>query len=87
MTTAFTQKLRADGYDGVPPIHHSFQNLLPSRFLPKHTKIKIQKSISSLVVLHTCEIWSPKIREEHGLRVFQNRVLRWIFGPKRQKIT
>jgi len=38
-------------------------------------------------VLHTCEIWSLRSGEEHGLRVFQNRVLRRIFGPTRQKVT
>jgi hypothetical protein len=35
------------------------------------------------VVLHGCEIWSLTLREEHILSVFQNRVLRRIFGPKR----
>jgi len=57
------------------------QNIWPSRFLSEHTKIKIQGSISLLVVLHTCEIWSLKLGEEHGLRMFQNRALRRIFGP------
>jgi hypothetical protein len=35
-----------------------------------------------LVVLYGCETWSLILREEHGLRVFENRVLRRIFGPK-----
>jgi hypothetical protein len=37
--------------------------------------------------LHGCEIWSPTLREEHGLRVFENRVLRRIFGPRRNEVT
>jgi hypothetical protein len=39
------------------------------------------------VVLYGCEIWSLTLREEHRLRVFENRVLRRIFGPKRGEIT
>jgi hypothetical protein len=39
------------------------------------------------VVLYGYEIWSPKLREEHRLRVFENRVLRRIFGPKRDEVT
>jgi hypothetical protein len=38
------------------------------------------------VVLYGCEIWSLTLREEHRLRVFKNRVLRKIFGPKRDKV-
>jgi hypothetical protein len=39
------------------------------------------------VVLYGCEIWSLTLREEHRLRVFENRVLRRIFGPKRDELT
>jgi hypothetical protein len=39
------------------------------------------------VVLYGCETWSLTLREEHRLRVFQNRVLRRIFGPKRDEVT
>jgi hypothetical protein len=39
------------------------------------------------VVLYECETWSLTLREEHRLRVFENRVLRRIFGPKRDKVT
>jgi hypothetical protein len=39
------------------------------------------------VVLYGCETWSPTVREEHKLRVFENRVLRRIFGPKRNRVT
>jgi hypothetical protein len=39
------------------------------------------------VVLYGCETWFLTLREEHRLRVFENRVLRRIFGPKRDKVT
>jgi hypothetical protein len=39
------------------------------------------------VVLYGCEKWSLALRDEHRLRVFENRVLRRIFGPKRDEVT
>jgi hypothetical protein len=45
--------------------------------------IRIYKTIILPVVLYGCETWSLTLREEHKLRVFENRVLRKIFGPKR----
>jgi len=39
------------------------------------------------VVLYGCETWSLILREEHGLRVFEIRVLRRVFGPKRDEVT
>jgi hypothetical protein len=39
------------------------------------------------VVLYGCETWSLTLREQHGLGVFENRVLRRIFGPKRDEVT
>ena len=39
------------------------------------------------VVLYGCEIWSLTLREERSLRVFENRVLRKVFGPKRDEVT
>jgi hypothetical protein len=50
-------------------------------------KIRIYKTIILPVVLYGCETWSLTIREEHRLRVFQNRVLRRIFGPRRDEVT
>jgi hypothetical protein len=44
------------------------------------------KSIILPVVLYGCETWSLTLREEHGLRVFENRVLRRIFGPKTDEV-
>jgi hypothetical protein len=50
-------------------------------------KIKIDKTIILPVVLYGCETWSFTLREEHRLRVFENMVLRRIFGPKRDEVT
>jgi hypothetical protein len=50
-------------------------------------KIKIYKTIILPLVLYGCETWSLTLREEHRLRVFENRVLRRIFGPKRNEVT
>jgi hypothetical protein len=65
--------------------YHSVQNLLSSRLLSKNIKIRIYKTIILPVVLYGCETWSLTLREEHRLRVFENRVLRRIFGPKRER--
>jgi hypothetical protein len=54
--------------------------------LSKNTKIKIYRTIILLVVLYGCETWSLTPREEHRLRVFENRVLRRVFGPKRDEV-
>jgi len=48
-------------------------------------KIKIYKTVTSPVVLYGCETWSLTLRDEHRLRVFENGVLRGIFGPKREE--
>jgi hypothetical protein len=50
-------------------------------------KIKIYKTIILPVVLYGCETWYLTLKEEHRLRVFENRVLRRIFGPKRDEVT
>jgi hypothetical protein len=63
------------------------QNLLSSRLLSKNVKVRIYKRIILSVVLYGCETWSLSVREEHKLRVFENRVLRRIFGPKRDRET
>jgi hypothetical protein len=55
--------------------------------LSKSLKISIYKTIILSVVLYGCETWSLTLREEHRLRVFENRVLRRIFGPKRNEVT
>jgi len=55
--------------------------------LSKGLKIKIYRTIILPVVLYGCETWSLKLREERRLRVFENRVLRRAFGPKRDEVT
>jgi hypothetical protein len=60
---------------------------LSSRLLSRNVKVKIYKTIILPVVLYGCETWSVTLREEHRLRVFENRVLRRIFGPKRDEVT
>jgi len=67
--------------------HHSVQNLLSSSLLSQNSKIKIYRTIILPVVLFGCETWSLTLREERRLRVFENRVLRRVFGPKRDKVT
>ena len=67
--------------------YHLVQNLLSSSLLPKNLKIKTYRTIILPVVLYGCETWSLILREECRLRVFENRVLRRIFGPKRDEVT
>ena len=55
--------------------------------LSKNLKIKICRTRILPVVLHGCENWSLTLREERRLRVFENRVLRRVFGPKREELT
>ena len=65
----------------------SVQNLLSSSLLSKNLKIKVYGTIIVLVVLYGCETWSLTLREGRRLRVLENRVLRRIFGPKRDEVT
>jgi hypothetical protein len=67
--------------------YHLVQSLLSIRLLSGNLKVKINKTIILPVVLYGCETWSLTLREEHRLRVFENRVLRRIFGPKRVEVT
>jgi hypothetical protein len=67
--------------------YHSVHSLLSSRLLSKNLKVKTDKTIIFPVVLHGCETWSLTLREVHRLRVFENRALRRIFGPKRDTVT
>jgi hypothetical protein len=59
--------------------YYSVQNLLSSSLLSKNLK--------NQGVLYGCETWSLTLREERRLRMFENRVLRRVFGPKRDKVT
>jgi hypothetical protein len=59
---------------------------LSSRLLSENVKIRIYKTIILPVVLYGCETWSLTLREEHRLKLLENRVLRRIFGPKRDEV-
>jgi hypothetical protein len=67
--------------------YHAVQNLSSSHLLSRNVKIKIYKTIILPVVLYGCETLSRMLREEHRLRVFENRVLRRTLGPKRDELT
>ena len=62
--------------------YYSVHTLLSSRLLSKKLKIKIYKTIILPVVVYGCETWSLTLREECRLRVFENRILRRMLGPK-----
>jgi hypothetical protein len=81
MHEEFTSRLNS-----VNACYRSVQSLLSSRLLSRNLNVKIYKTIILPVVLHGCETWSVTLREEHRLRVFEIRVLRRIFGPKRDKV-
>jgi hypothetical protein len=66
---------------------HSGQNLLSSRLLPKNIKIIIYKTIILRVVLYGCKSWPLKLREEHILMAFENRMLRRMFELNRAEVT
>ena len=64
---------------------HLVQNRLSSSLLPKNLKIKVYRTITLPVVLCGCETWSLTLQEEHRLRILENRVLRRIYGPRRDE--
>jgi hypothetical protein len=67
--------------------YHAVQNLFSTHLLSRNVKIKIYKTIILPVLLYGCETLSLTKREEHRLRVFEKRVLRRIFGPKKDEVT
>jgi hypothetical protein len=60
---------------------------LSFHLLSRNVKVKIYKTIILPIVLYGCETWAHILREEHRLRVFENKVLRRIFGPKSVDLT
>jgi hypothetical protein len=66
--------------------YHSVQSLLSSCLLSSNMKVKIYKTIILPVVLYGCKTWSLTLGEEHRLRMFENRVLRRIFGHKGDEV-
>jgi hypothetical protein len=73
----------------VPVCRAVPQRTAPPRapLLSKNIKIKTYRTIVLTVVFYERKTWSLTLREEHRLRVFENRVLRRIFGPKRDEVT
>ena len=63
------------------------QNLLSTSLPSKNLKMKVYRTIILHVVLYGCETWSITLRKERRLRVFEHRVLRRIFEPKREQVT
>ena len=60
---------------------------MSSRLLSRNLKIKMYRIVILPIVLYGCETWSLTLREERKLRVFENMVLRRIFGPRSDKVT
>jgi hypothetical protein len=56
-------------------------------FAPKNFKIRIYDTVILPVVPYGCETWSLSLREEHRLKVFESKVLRRIFGRRRDEVT
>jgi hypothetical protein len=66
--------------------YHSDQNLLSSRLLSKYVKIRMQKTVILPAILYVSKTWFLIFWEEQRLRVFEKRVLRGIFEPKRDEV-
>jgi hypothetical protein len=66
---------------------HSVQNLLFSGLPSKNVKFKISRAVILRVVLYGCETWSMTLREQCRLRIFEDRVLRRVFGHLRDEET
>ncbi|KAJ4428741.1 hypothetical protein ANN_25734 [Periplaneta americana] len=71
--------------DGIAPFPHRYNNTDDSAV--KNLKVRIYKTVILPVVLYGSETWILTLREEHRLRVFENKVLRKIFGAKRDEVT
>ncbi|KAJ4434549.1 hypothetical protein ANN_23111 [Periplaneta americana] len=70
--------------------YYSVEKLLSSSLLSsavKNLKVRIDKTVILPVVLYGCETWTLTLREEHRLKVFENKVLRKVFGAKRDEVT
>jgi hypothetical protein len=68
-------------------IKNATQNLSYAITLPKNLKLKIYRTIILPVVSYGCETWSLTLRVECRFRVFENSVLRKVYGPKRDEVT
>jgi hypothetical protein len=75
------------GLNSGKACYHSVQSLLSSHLFSRNFEVKIYKTTTLPVVLYVCETWSLTLKEQHRLRVLENRVLRRIFGPKQDEVT
>ena len=66
--------------------YYSLENILSSHLLSEKLKVNTYKTIILPAVFYGCGTWSLTLKEECRLRVFENKVLRKIFGAKRDKI-
>jgi hypothetical protein len=66
--------------------YHSLQNLLPSTFLSKNVKNERHKTTIPPVVSYECHTSVLILKKEHRLKVLENRMLRRVFGPKREEV-
>ncbi|KAJ4432001.1 hypothetical protein ANN_20615 [Periplaneta americana] len=67
--------------------YYSVEKLLSSSLLSKNLKVRIYKTVILPVLLYGCETWTLTLREGYRLKVFENKVLRKIFGAKRDEVT
>ncbi|KAJ4451240.1 hypothetical protein ANN_02701 [Periplaneta americana] len=67
--------------------YYSVEKLLSSSLLSKNLKVRIYKTVILPVLLYGCETWTLILREEHRFTVFENKMLRKIFGAKRGEVT
>ena len=67
--------------------YYSLEKIVSSHLLSKKLKVNTYKTIPVVGLLYGCETWSLTLRDEHRLRVFENKVVRNIFGGKRGEIT
>jgi len=80
MGIACTKEIRRSLNSGKPVTARS-------RLLSSRLEIKMFRTLILSVVLYGCETWRLTLTAEHGLMVFENRVLRKVFGPKRGEVT
>jgi hypothetical protein len=83
----FTQEKIKRRLNSGNACYHLVQKILSFGLLSKNLKLRIYKTIILPVTLYECETWPLTLNEECRLRVFENRVLRRIFGPKGDEVT
>ncbi|KAJ4430951.1 hypothetical protein ANN_19544 [Periplaneta americana] len=71
----------------IIPLVEQEEKLLSSILFSKNLKVRIYKTVILSIALFRCETWTLTLREEHRLRVFEKKVLRKIFGAKRDEVT